>query len=270
MGRFTLIALTLAAFTSSAFAAIKTETIEYQAGDTKLKGFLVYDDAVKDKRPGILVMPEWWGLTEYPKGRARQLAEQGYVAFAADMYGEGKTTDDPKEAGKWSGEVKGNVELRRSREVAALDVLRGRSEVDQENIGAIGFCFGGAIVLDMMRAAMPVKGVVSFHGALGTETPAVNESNIKTHVLILHGDADPMVPPEEVAAFENEMKEAGVQYELVKYPGAKHAFSNPDADKYNLPPVAYQKEAAEKSWAAMTDFFNKLFDKQPTTPKVKQ
>lgn len=259
MKRILLLLLNVLAVAVPASAEIKTETITYEAKGTKLKGYLAYDDATKDKRPGVIVMPEWWGLTEYPKERAKQLAELGYVAFAADMYGDGKTTDDAAEAGKLSGEVKGNVEMRRAREKAAMKVLTGRKEVDKEQIGAIGFCFGGAIALDMTRAEMPVDGVVTFHGALATDTPAKKSEDIKTKVLVLHGADDPLVKPEEVSAFEDEMKNADIDFKVIKYPGAVHAFSNPDADRHNMPPIKYNKEAAEKSWAAMTDFFQDLF-----------
>lgn len=261
MRHITLSFLAVALFTSSALAAIKTETVEYKAGDTTLKGFLAYDDALKGERPGILVMPEWWGLTDYPKSRARQLAEMGYVAFAADMYGDGKTTEDPKEAGQWSSEVKNDKEARRARQKAALQVLKDRPEVSDEEIAVIGFCFGGAMGLDMLRAGMDIDGVVTFHGALATDSPAKKGEASEARVLVLHGAADPLVPPAEVEAFEKEMKEAGITYHIVKYPEAKHAFSNPDADKYGLPPVAYQKEAAEQSWQAMSQFLAELFGK---------
>ena len=259
-----LAALALGA--SMAYAEIKTETVEYKHGDTTLKGFLAYDDAVKDKRPGVIVIHEWWGLNDYVKDRAKQVAELGYVAFAPDMFGEGRTTNDPKEAGKWAGEIYGDAEKRRARTQAAIDQLKARPEVNGGQIAAIGYCFGGSVALDMARAGQDVDGVVSFHGALKTDTPAKKDQNVQAKVLVLHGDADPLVPNEEVEAFEKEMKDAGIAYNVVRYPGAKHGFTNPEADKRGMPPLAYQKEADEQSWQAMKEFLARTFGQTTATP----
>ena len=245
----------------AARAEIKTQTVEYKDGDATLKGYLAYDDAAQGKRPGVLVVPEWWGLNDYVKSRAEQLAKLGYVVFAADIYGDGFVTDDPKVAGERAGKAKEAGWLR-SRGKLALEQLRKNEHVDPQNIAAIGYCFGGATVLELARAGEDLKGVVSFHGALDTKEPA-KEGQVKAKILVLHGAADPLVPPEQVKAFEDEMKRAKANYKIIPYAGAKHAFTNPDADKYGLPPVSYNKAADEESWRDMQSFFNKIFGPAP-------
>ena len=250
----------LAAILFLALAArgeVKTETVEYKDGDATLKGFLAYDDAVTGKRPGVLVIPEWWGVNDYVKSRARQLAELGYVAFVADIYGDGFVTADPKVAGQKAGAAKQAGHLR-SRGKLALEQLRKRDRVDAQNVAAIGYCFGGTGVLELARAGEDLKGVVSFHGALDTDRPAA-EGQIKPRILVCHGEADPLVPPEQVRAFEQEMKRAKADYRIVRYPGAKHAFTNPDADKIGMEAIAYDAAADEKSWAEMQAFFKDIF-----------
>jgi len=257
-------AAVLLCFAALARAEIKTQTVEYKDGDATLKGFLAYDDAAQGKRPGVLVAPEWWGLTEYPKSRAQQLAKLGYVAFVADIYGDGFTTDDPKVAGQKAGEAKEKGWLR-SRGKLALEQLRNNEHVDAQNIAAIGYCFGGSTVLELARAGEEMKGVVSFHGALDTKQRA-REGDITAKILVLHGAADPLVPPDQVKAFENEMKRARADYKIIPYEGAKHAFTNPDADKYNMPPIGYNKAADEKSWQDMQTFFNEIFGSAAPKP----
>jgi dienelactone hydrolase len=247
---------------------IKTQTVEYKDGDTTLKGYLAYDDATQGKRPGVLVIPEWWGLNDYVKSRAEQLAKLGYVAFVADIYGDGFITADPKVAGQKSGEAKKSAQLR-SRGKLALEQLKANERVDPQNVAAIGYCFGGAGVLELARGGEELKGVVSFHGALDTQN-AAQEGAIKSKVLVLHGDADPLVPPEQVQAFEEEMKKAKADYKIIRYAGAKHAFTNPDADKYGLPPVSYNEAADQKSWQDMQAFFAEVFgDANPKSTVLK-
>jgi dienelactone hydrolase len=253
---FAAVAIVLS-FALVARAEIKTQTVEYKDGDTTLKGFLAYDDALKDKRPGVLVVPEWWGLNDYVKSRAEQLAKLGYVAFAADIYGEGVVTDDPKVAGQKAGQAKEKGWLR-SRGRLAVEQLRKDEHVDPQNIAAIGYCFGGGTVLELARAGEDLKGVVSFHGALDTKQPA-EEGQVTAKVLVCHGAADPLVPPDQVKAFEREMRRARADYKIIPYEGAKHAFTNPDADKYKMPPVSYNKAADEKSWQDMQSFFKDIF-----------
>jgi len=239
-------------------AAIKTETVEYKAGDTTLKGFLAYDDATADKRPAVVIVHEWWGMTDYPKRRAQDVAKLGYVAFVADMFGEGKTTKDPKEAGAWAGAVKGDVNLLRTRAQAAMDVVSKHKLVDATRIGAMGYCFGGTVSLEMARAGMPVVGVVSFHGALGTKNPA-EAGKFKAKVLACHGADDTFVPVDEVHGFVKEMQDAKADWSLVAYGNAVHSFANPDADKFGIPGVAYNEKADKRSWEAMKDFFAEVF-----------
>ncbi len=248
-------------FAMPALAALKTEVVEYKADGTVLKGYLAWDDAVSSARPGVLVVHEWWGHNEYARMRARMLAELGYTALAVDMYGEGKTADHPDTAGKFSGEVRKNLPLARKRFEAALRLLRQHKTVDPKRIAAIGYCFGGAIVLEMARQGVDLMGVVSFHGALNTEHPA-RPGKVKTRVLVLNGAADPFIKPEAIEAFKKEMQTAGVDYRFINYPGAKHAFTNPQASelgkKFNLP-LEYHPEADKQSWAEMRAFFDRLF-----------
>lgn len=241
-------------FTSPLLAAINAETIEYKDGDTTLKGFLAYDDTATGKRPGVVVVPEWWGVNDYVKGRAKQLAELGYVALVADIYGEGFVTTDANVAGQKAGEAKQKGWLR-SRGKLAVQTLRQHERVDGEKLAAIGYCFGGTTVLELARAGEDLDGVVSFHGGLDTQQPA-QEGNVKARVLVLHGTADPMVPPQQVQALEQEMKQAGAECTVIQYPGAKHSFTNPEADKLGMDAVGYNREADQKSWQAMRRFLN--------------
>ena len=251
----TALLLTLSPMAS---AAIKTETVEYKAGDMTLKGFLAYDDATTDKRPAVIIVHEWWGLNDYVKRRAQDVAKLGYVAFAADMFGDGKTTTDPKEAGKLAGSVKSDPKVELARAQAALDVLKKRPEVETNRIAAMGYCFGGSVALDMARAGWPLAGVVSFHGALATKTHA-EAGKVKAKILACHGADDPMVPADEVMGFQDEMRKAKADWVFTSYANAVHAFTNPDADKFGIPGVAYNEKADKRSWEAMKDFFGEIF-----------
>ena len=242
-------------------AAIVGKEVEYKAGGTLMKGYLAYDDAIKTRRPGILVVHEWWGYNDYARRRARMLAELGYTAMAVDMYGDGKQADHPKDAGKFSKAVGGNIELAKARFEAALKLLNQQPTVDSKHNAAIGYCFGGGIVLQMARQGLDLDGVVSFHGSLGTQNPA-EKGKVKAAVQVHNGADDPFVKPEQIVAFEQEMQAAGVDYTLTQYAHAKHSFTSPDADKYgekfNLP-LAYNRQADEKSWESMQVFFKKIF-----------
>lgn len=252
--------LTLAA---SAQAEVRGEPVEYPAGGTTMKGYLAYDDAVPGKRPGILVVHEWWGHDEYARKRARMLAGLGYTALAVDMYGDGKQAEHPDEAGKFSGEIRKNMELGRERFLAARRVLEGHRLTDPARIGAIGYCFGGSVVLQMARDGMDLDGVASFHGGLTTTAPA-RPGAVKAKVLVLTGADDKFIPPEQVEEFSKEMKAAGADFRVVRYAGAVHSFTNPAADEYarrfNIP-LGYDAEADAKSWAEMKGFFQDLFGK---------
>ncbi len=244
-----------------AFAEVKGKTVEYTASGTTLKGYLAYDDSIKGKRPGILVVHEWWGLNDYARRRARMLAGLGFTALALDMYGDGKQANHPDDAGKFSGEVRKNLPLAKARFDAARKLLVKQETVDPKHIAAIGYCFGGSIVLEMARVGEPLNGVVSFHGGLTTDHPA-RPGKVKAKVLVLTGADDPFAPPEQVEGFAKEMKAAGADFRVIVYPGAKHSFTNPGADafgkKFNLP-LAYNAAADKKSWKEMQAFFKRVF-----------
>lgn len=252
----TAVALTLA--TGAAHAEVKSRTVEYKQGETVLEGYLAWDDTVKGKRPGVLVVHEWTGLGTYAKKRADMLAQLGYVAFAADVYGKGVRPKSPQEAGAEAGKYKGNRALFRARLEAALAELKKIDLVDPKRIAAIGYCFGGTGVLELARSGADVAGVVSFHGGLDSPAPA-DGRNIKGKVLALRGADDPFVPEADVAAFEREMRDAGVDWQLVSYGGAVHAFTNPDAGNDNAKGAAYNARADRRSWEAMKTFFHEVF-----------
>ncbi len=239
-------------------AAVHTELVEYRHGDVVLEGFLAYDDASEAKRPGVLVVHEWKGLGDYVKRRAQQLAELGYIAFAADMYGKGVRAKDHEEAAKLSGVYRGDRHLMRARVLAALEELKRQELTDPQHVAAIGYCFGGTTVLELARSGAEIAGVVSFHGGLETPHPE-DARNITAQVLILQGAEDPFVPPEQVAAFEQEMRDAGASYQLIRYDGAVHSFTVPDAGNDPSTGMAYHAEADRKSWAAMQEFLAQVF-----------
>ncbi len=239
-----------------------TKEITYKGDGTELKGYLAYDQDVEGKRPGVLVVHEWWGMNDYARERARMLAKLGYTAFALDMYGEGKTATHPKEAGEFATAVNKDFPEAKRRFLAGLDVLRSQPTVDAEQVAAIGYCFGGGVVLKMARAGVDdLAGVVSFHGALGASQPP-RQGDISAKILVLAGGADQLVPQEQVQQFRKEMEQAGADYKVIVYPGAQHSFTNPEADayakKYGIP-IGYDAEADRKSWQAMKDFLEQVF-----------
>ena len=259
-----LIILTLFVLVSfSLQAEIITKEINYSDGKTKMKGYLAYDDSIKEKRPGILVVHEWWGHNDYAKKRARMLAGLGYSALALDMYGNGKNAAHPGDASKFSGAVKANMAVAEKRFMAAYKVLQKHNSVAKNKMAAIGYCFGGGIVLEMARRGVDLDAVVSFHGSLGTKTPA-KKGKVKAKVLVLNGQADPFVKAESISAFKKEMRKAKVDFDFINYPGAKHAFTNPDADRYGEKfklPLAYQADADKKSWDEMQKLLSGVFRK---------
>lgn len=263
MKRSWILALGLLLYFPGTQAAVKGEEVEYKAGDTILKGYLAYDDAVKGKRPGVLVVHEWWGHNEYARKRARMLAELGYTALAVDMYGDGKQAAHPDDAGKFSSEVAKNLDLGMSRFMAGMRLLQGQKTVDKDKIAAIGYCFGGAVVLQMARAGVDLDAVVSFHGSLGTSLPA-EPGKVKARVLVMNGADDPFVAAESIEAFKKEMSDAKVNYQFVSLAGAKHSFTNPEADgfgkKFNLP-LEYNAAADKQSWEGMKQLFAEVFAK---------
>ena len=242
-------------------AAIKTEPVDYSAGGVTMKGYLAYDDAVKGKRPGVLVVHEWWGHNDYTRKRARMLAELGYTALAVDMFGDGKQTAHPADAQKFTQEVLSNMETAKARFLASLETLKAHKTVDPQRIAAIGYCFGGGLVLEMARAGVDLDAVVSFHGSLDTKNPA-KPGVVKAKILVAHGAADEFISPEVLKQFEQEMKNAKVDYRFIAYPNAKHSFTNPEADEMGKKakiPIAYNAEADRKSWEDMKKFLKEAF-----------
>ncbi|HYL21813.1 MAG TPA: dienelactone hydrolase family protein [Gemmatimonadales bacterium] len=237
---------------------VRTREVEYRQGDTVLHGFVAWDEAARGKRPGVLVVHEWWGLNEHTRNQAKRLAEAGYVAFALDLYGSGKSTTHPQEAQAFAAEAAKDPAVLAARFNAALEQLKRDPHVDPQRIAAIGYCFGGTVALNMARAGADLAAVVSFHGVLATTTPA-QPGKVKARLLVLTGAADPFVPPAQVAAFQDEMKAAGVRFEVISYPGAKHGFTNPNAAQFGMEQLAYNAEADKQSWSAMLRLFREVF-----------
>src|SRR5712692_233994 len=219
-------------------ATVKTREVDYRQGETVLQGLVAWDDAIPGKRPGVLVVHEWWGLNQHARNQARRLAEAGYVGFALDMYGNGKVTTHPQDAQAFVAEVTKDPAVLAARFDAALARLKQDPHVDATRIAAIGYCFGGGVVLGMARAGEDLAAVVTFHGALATQTPA-QPGKVKARILVLAGAADPFVPPEQVEVFKREMQTAGARFQVVSYAGAKHGFTNPDAGSYAMSQLAY-------------------------------
>lgn len=242
-------------------AAVQGKEISYKANGTTLKGYIAYDDAIKGKRPGVLVVHEWWGQNEYARKRARMLAELGYTALAVDMYGNGKIAEHPDDANKFASEVSKNMPMAKKRFEAGMKLLKKQKNVDSKKIAAFGYCFGGGVALNMARMGEDLKGVASFHGALGTNIKE-RPGQIRARIVSFTGDEDPMIGADKVAAFKIEMDAAKANYRVVIYPGAKHAFTNPDADelgkKFNLP-LAYDAAADKDSWQQATAFLHEVF-----------
>jgi len=240
---------------------IQSQTVDYQTGDLTMKGYLSYDKNVKAKRPGILVVHEWWGQDDHVRKRADMLAGLGYVALAVDMFGSGRNADSSTEAAEFAKEVSDNMEIKKARFMAALDYLKGLDTVDPERIAAIGYSFGGHVVLEMARQGVDIDGVVSVYGGLTTKEPAM-ENAVKARVLVQHGEKDWYVTVQQVSALKSEMKNANADMQFIEYKGAEHGFVNPDADvlkeefKMHL---GYNEEADKMSWDDMQGFFKKIF-----------
>ncbi|HMP02031.1 MAG TPA: dienelactone hydrolase family protein [Gemmatales bacterium] len=239
-------------------AGIKTEVVEYRHGDVVLEGYLAYDEDTSTKRPGVLIVHEWFGHNGYARQRAEQLAASGYVAFALDMYGKGVLAKTNEEAAQMSNRFRTDRQLMRDRAAAGLAVLQQHAAVAPGKIAAIGYCFGGTVALELARGGAHLAGVVSFHGGLNTPRPE-DARNIKGRLLILHGADDPFVPETEVAAFIKEMRAAQVDWQMVSYGGAVHSFTNPDAGTNVASGAAYNEKADQRSYLAMLIFFNELF-----------
>jgi dienelactone hydrolase len=256
--KYALPLLVAMVWTMSAQAAVKTELVEYKQGDITMQGFLAWDDAVKGRRPGVLIVHDWMGEGEFDRQQAKRLAELGYTAFSADIYGRGVRPKDMAEAGQLAGKYKGDRKLLRDRVNAAFDVLKKQPTVDPKRTAAIGFCFGGTTALELARGGADVTGVVSFHGGLDNPTPA-DAQNIRAHVLVLHGADDPFSPLTEVNAFMDEMRKTKADWQVNLYSGAVHAFTNPAVGNDSSKGIAYNQKAAERSWEAMKLFFKEIF-----------
>jgi dienelactone hydrolase len=245
-----------ASLTTAAHAAVKEQAVTYKDGDTTMKGFLVYDDAAKGKRPGIILVHEWWGITKHMHNEARRFAQKGYTVFIADMFGDGKTADNPKDAGMLAGSVMKNPPAMQSRFNAARAQLAKHASVDAKKIGAAGYCFGGTVAINMARAGADLAAIAAFHAGLSTNTPA--PKSVKTKVLVLNGADDPLIKPEQIEAFKKDMDAAKADYRYINYPGALHAYTNPEATevgkKFNMP-VAYNAKVDKEAKAEADKFF---------------
>ncbi|RZU47075.1 dienelactone hydrolase [Fluviicoccus keumensis] len=259
MNKAWLLGLSLAA--GQALAALHGKDVTYNGGGVSMKGYIVYDDQFKGKRPAVLVVHEWWGLNDYARARADQLAKAGYVAMAVDMYGDGKSANHPDNAMAFMQEATKDTEQTSARFRAAEKLLKANKHTNGKKLAAIGYCFGGAVVLNMARQGEPLKGVASFHGALGAWKPA-EPGKVTPKVLVMTGADDNMVPAEAVAKFDEEMKAAKADYRIISYPGAKHSFTNPGADdiakKFGMP-IAYNAEADKASWSELQTFLQDIF-----------
>lgn len=259
-----IFALAFILFALPAHAGVVTKEITYKDGDVELQGYFAYDDTAEGLRPGVIVVHEWWGFGEYAKKRAEMLAGLGYAALAIDMYGKGKFAENPDEAKKLSAPFYENRALMETRAQAGLAALKAQTQqVDPNRLAAVGYCFGGTVVLELARRGEDLKGVVSFHGGLATPERA-EPGRVKAQVLALNGGDDPMVKQEEKDNFVAEMKAAGANFKNIDYPGATHAFTNPKAteigERFKLP-VAYNEAADKKSWEEMEKFLERLFVK---------
>ena len=239
---------------------VKGEEVTYATDSTNLKGYIAYDTNAQGKRPGVLIVHEWWGHNDYVRKRADMLAELGYIALAVDMYGDGKLADHPDDAGKFAMSVMTNLPEATARFDAAMTLLKSNASVDGEKIGAIGYCFGGSVVLTMANSGADLDAVAAFHS--GVQLPVMPNDKLKARVLVCNGAEDPFINPESVIAFKAAMDSIGANYNYVSYPGVKHSFTSKEADangeKFGLP-LAYDAEADEKSWASLQELFAKAF-----------
>ncbi len=248
--------------TATAHAEIKTKEVNYSSAETTLKGYLAHDGSIKGKRPGILVVHEWWGHNQHARNKAKMLAKLGYTALVVDMYGDGKTADHPDKAGEFMNAAFKIWEGSQAKFNAAKKLLKGHETVDPNKIGAIGFCFGGAVSLRMARGGADLKGVVAFHSALPLEPP-VSKGKMTASLMVINGSEDGFLNPKTVASFTKQMVEANADLTYISLAGVKHSYTNPQADefrkKFNIPALQYDKQADERSWKTMHDFFKRIF-----------
>lgn len=251
----TLLALVCSA---AAQAEVQSRTVPYEHDGVPLQGFMAWDDALTDKRPGVIVVHEWWGLNDYARKRAEMLAHLGYVAFAVDMYGKDKVTEHPQQAGEWAKQIQANVQNWRERALLGLDILRNDEHANPDQLAAIGYCFGGATVMQMAYAGALLDGVVSFHGSLPVATKDQSDQ-IQAKILVAHGSADAFVPQERIVSFQKALDEAGADWQMIYYGGAHHSFTNPNAGTHGIPNLRYDPKADERSWEHMLLFFDEIF-----------
>ena len=255
----TLILISIVFFCSSiAEAKVQVKPIPYNHGEVSFEGVIAWDDGVKGKRPGILVFHEWWGLNDYARSRAEQLAGLGYVALAVDMYGKKKVTTHPEEASQWMQQTTANVPAWQARARKGLELLQKDPRVDPTRLAAIGYCFGGATVMQLVYSGAPVKGVVSFHGSLPLP-PSSKTISSQAKILIAHGEEDPFLTPEHITDFKKSLEEAKLDWQMVVYGGAQHSFTNPSANQYGVKGLQYQDRADRRSWKHMQGFFEEIF-----------
>lgn len=245
--------------TTTFVETISTEEVEYSDGKTQMVGYLALPKDVQPQTPAVIVVHEWWGQTDYPRRRARELAELGYIAMAIDMFGERKIAEHPKDAGSFTQEVMGDMQVAKSRFNAALETLKKQPNVDPKKINAIGYCFGGAVVITMAKEGYDLNSVVSFHGSL--PEGIFNPKKVKANILVINGEADPFITAKQIESFKKQMLGLPTEFNFVNLPGAKHAFTNPDATengkKFKLP-LEYSESADKKSWSLMKDFLYKF------------
>ncbi len=258
MFRLLLILLSSSIVISGANAEVQTKWVEYVDGQVALEGFVAWDDAATEKQPGVLVVHQWLGLTDYEQRRCKQLAELGYVAFALDIYGKGVRPANTQEAGQTAGIYKSDRKLYRQRLNLGLEQLRAQPSVDADKIAAIGYCFGGTGVIELARSGAKIDGVVSFHGGLDSPSPEDGQS-IQAKLLVCHGADDPFVPKQDIEAFIAEINAANVNWQMNVYSGAVHSFTQPMAGNDNSRGAAYNEQADQRSWVAMRMFFEELF-----------
>lgn len=238
---------------------IHSEVIKYYDGETVLEGYIAYDKSVSGERPAVIVVHDWMGISDFTKARCEKLAELGYVAFAADIYGKDSRPANYQDAGKIASLYKNDRQLMRDRIKLAFDEMKKTDVVNKEKIAVMGYCFGGTVVLELARSGADIKGAVSFHGNLDTPNPE-DAKNIKSKILILNGADDPYVPEAQIKAFQNEMNNAGVDWQFINYSGAVHSFTNPNSGNDNSKGAAYNKNADKRSWLAMKSFFEEIFN----------
>lgn len=258
--RLLIILASIVLWGSVAQGAVVTKTISYQEDGASLQGYLAYDNALKGKRPGVLVVHEWWGLNDYARKRATQLAAMGYVAFALDMYGKDKVADHPEQAKEFMKKVTQNVDTWQKRALAGLEILKNQPNTDSNRIAAIGYCFGGSTVQQLAYSGADIRGIVSFHGSLIPPTESAVKQT-KAKILICHGASDPYTKPEALQTYLTTMNASGIDWKMSIYAHAKHAFTNPDADNYGMAALGYNRTADRRSWEDMKQFFNEIFSK---------